>query len=162
MKINFARHQHDTERTQNRAAGIVAADSFFALFGARQLLSSFGVVICTSYDQHCSILLAEFSNIVSMYLQRYFRYKNIQKSLEKYSKKSRASPIIIKERYTNNYLKFCYFSFIFPFFQVKGWCTSLLYSKRYHRVSYISSNSFGEELHISRERLPAVFRPSSA
>ena len=90
--------------------------------------------------------------------------------MQKYSEKSReifkkfrASPIIEKECYTNNYLKFCHFSFIFPFFfQVKGWYMSLLYTKRYHRVVYISSNSFDEELPISRERLPAVFRRSLA
>ena len=43
--------------------------------------------------------------------------------MQKYSEKCReifekfrASPIIEKECYTNNYLKFCHFSFIFPFF----------------------------------------------
>ena len=34
MKINSATHQHDTERTHE--SGIVAIDSCFALFGARQ------------------------------------------------------------------------------------------------------------------------------
>lgn len=57
--------------------------------------------------------------------------------MQKYSEKSReifekfrASPIIEKECYTNNYLKFCLFSFIFLFFSGKGMVhVSFVYKK---------------------------------
>ena len=43
MKINFARHQHDTERIQKDPARVVAVDSCFAII-VFSVLCSFGVV----------------------------------------------------------------------------------------------------------------------